>query len=194
MQQRGVDLNQVENEFVQMAYTQMRTQAERDVRGAMLLDKIAELENVQIPDVEVDEEIGKLAEYYRSTPEEVRESLEKQGGGLDNVRNNLKTRKSIEALIDNAKIIEGEWVDEKAGEPVIEQEGKTEPKRSVKQKSGAEGAKKPGKRPRSRRLEFPRKQSRFAFWVKNGKISCLIGGKPIFHCLTSPDSTKANKF
>ncbi len=141
MQQRGVDLNQVENEFVQMAYTQMRSQAERDVRGAMLLDKVAELEKVEIPDSEVDEEIAKLAEYYRSTPEEVRESLEKQGGGLDNVRNNLKTRRSIEALIDNAKITEGEWIDEKAGEPVIETEGKTEPKRQAKQKAKTEGTK-----------------------------------------------------
>ena len=59
----------------------MRQQAERDVRGAMLLDKIAEAEKVEVADAEVDEEIGKMAEYYRSTPDEIRESLEKQGGG-----------------------------------------------------------------------------------------------------------------
>jgi hypothetical protein len=32
-------LNKVEKDFVQMAYNQMRPQAERDVRGAMLLEK-----------------------------------------------------------------------------------------------------------------------------------------------------------
>ena len=48
MQQRGVDLNKVEKEFIQMAYSNMRQQAERDVRGAMLLDEIAELEKVEV--------------------------------------------------------------------------------------------------------------------------------------------------
>src|SRR5829696_4244454 len=80
LQQRGVDPNKVESNFAEMAYHQMRTQAERDVRGAMLLEKIAEAENVTISKEEVDEEIGKMAEYYRTTPEEVRTSLERQGG------------------------------------------------------------------------------------------------------------------
>lgn len=111
LQQRGVDLNKVENNFIEMAYHQMRTQAERDVRGAMLLDKIAEAEKVSITPEEIDEEIGKLAEYYRSTADEVRESLTKQGG-TGTIENNLKTRKSIEALIEKAKITDGPWVDE----------------------------------------------------------------------------------
>ena len=46
--------------------TGMRTQAERDVRGALLLDKIAEAEKVEVTSEEVDEEIGKMAEYYRN--------------------------------------------------------------------------------------------------------------------------------
>lgn len=112
MQQRGVDLNKVEKEFVQMAYNQMRTQAERDVRGAMLLEKVADLENVEITDADIDEELTKMAEYYRTTPDEIRKSMEAQQGGIENVRSNLRTRKAIEALIDNAKVTEGEWIDE----------------------------------------------------------------------------------
>ncbi len=115
LQQRGVDLNTVEGNFIEMAYHQMRTQAERDVRGAMLLDKIAEAEKVAVSQEEIDEEIGKLAEYYRSTAEEVKESLTKQGGTAT-IENNLKTRKSIEALIDKAKVIEGPWVDDSLGD------------------------------------------------------------------------------
>jgi trigger factor len=111
LQQRGVDLNKVENNFVEMAYNQMRTQAERDVRGALLLDKVAEAERVQVSTEEVDEEISKLAEYYRTTPEEVRESLVQQGGTAA-IENNLKTRKSIEALVAKAKVSDGPWVDE----------------------------------------------------------------------------------
>ena len=115
LQQRGVDLNKVDNSFVEMAYNQMRTQAERDVRGALLLDKIAEAEKIEISKEEVDEEIAKLAEYYRATPEEVRSSFEQQGGTTA-IENNLKTRKSIEALVAKAKVADGPWVDESIAE------------------------------------------------------------------------------
>jgi trigger factor len=143
LQQRGVDLNNVEGDFVQMAYTQMRQQAERDVRGAMLLERIGEIEKVEIADAEVDEEVAKIAEYYRSTPDQIRESMEKQGGGLDNIRNNLKTRKTVEALVSKAKITEGEWVDPNAAQPVVEEEGRTEKKKTTKKKAAAGEEKKP---------------------------------------------------
>jgi trigger factor len=144
MQQRGVDLNKIDESFVQMAYGNMRTQAERDVRGAMLLDKVAEIENVEVSDDAVDEEIGKMAEYYRASVEEVRESMAKQGGSLDNIRNNLKTRKAIEAVIAKVKITEGEWVDESAIQP----EEAEKPKKAAKKKETAkkEPAKKAAKK------------------------------------------------
>ncbi len=44
LSQRGVDLSQVDQSFVESTYNQMKGQAERDVRGAVLLEKIAELE------------------------------------------------------------------------------------------------------------------------------------------------------
>jgi trigger factor len=91
LQQRGADLSKVDDQFIQMAYSNMKTQAERDVRGALLLDRVAELEGVSVADEEVDAEIAKMAEYYKATPEQIRESLEKEGG-VDNIRNNLKTR------------------------------------------------------------------------------------------------------
>lgn len=112
MQQRGIDLNQIDKQFIEMAYGNMRQQAERDVRGTLILEKVAEVEKVEVTDAEVDEEIDKMAAYYRASPEEIRESLEKQGGGVENIRANLKTRKSIEAIAAVAKITDGEWVDE----------------------------------------------------------------------------------
>lgn len=134
LQQRGVDLNTVESNFVEMAYHQMRTQAERDVRGAMLLDKIAEAEKVEVTKEEVDEEIAKMAEYYRTTPEEVKASLEKQGG-TGTIENNLKTRKSIEALIAKAKITDGPWVDDSLGDVPAESESEEKPKKAAKPKT-----------------------------------------------------------
>ncbi|MCA1638914.1 MAG: hypothetical protein LC768_11385 [Acidobacteria bacterium] len=122
---RGVDLNKVEKDFVQMAYNQMRTQAENDVRGAMLLERVAELENVEISDAEVAEEIERMAQYYRVTPEEIRNSLAQQGGEA-NISNSLRTRKAVEALVNNAKIIEGEWIDENQTETRTEENNSKE--------------------------------------------------------------------
>ncbi len=130
LQQRGVDLNKVENDFVTMAFEQMKSQAERDVRGAMLLEKIAEAENVDVTDAEIDDEIGKLAEHYRTTSDEIRASLEKQGG-TGTIQNTLRTRKSIEAMIAKVKVVEGEWIDEAA----VAEAGEEKPKQSAKSKS-----------------------------------------------------------
>ena len=110
LQQRGVDLSRVQSDFVSMAFEQMRSQAERDVRGAILLDKVAAAENVEVSDAEVEEEIGKIAAQYRTTPDEIRDSINKQGGE-NTVQNNLRTRKSIEAMVAKAKVTEGKWKD-----------------------------------------------------------------------------------
>ena len=133
LQQRGVDLNKVENEFIQMAFRQMQQQAERDIRGAMLLEKIAELENIEISDEEIATEIEQMAGYYRVSPEEIRVSLEKQGGEA-NIANSLRTRKSVEAIVENAKITDGEWIDENQAKIEAEKEDEKEKVKSKKAK------------------------------------------------------------
>jgi trigger factor len=115
-----------------MAFEQMKSQAERDVRGAMLLDKIAQAEKVDVADSEVEEELEKIAAHYRTTPDEIRKSLEKQGG-TGTIQNNLRTRKSIEALVGKAKITEGEWVDEAAN--AVSEAKEEKPKKTAKSKS-----------------------------------------------------------
>ncbi len=109
--QRGVDLSKVDKSFIETTYNQMKGQAERDVRGAMLLEKIAENENVEISKDEVTEEIEKMAEYYQTSVEEFRKSLDQQGGDAM-IENNLRTRKAVETLVEKAKVKDGEWVDE----------------------------------------------------------------------------------
>lgn len=109
--QQGMDLNQMDKEFVKMAYEQMLGQAERDVRGAILLEKIAELEKVEVKSEEIVEEIEKLAAYYRTTPEQIRTSLSQQGGE-NSVADRLRSRKSVEKLVEKAKVTDAEWIDE----------------------------------------------------------------------------------
>lgn len=135
LERRGVVLQQLESQFVEMAYHNMRTQAERDVRGAMLLEKVAESESVEVADAEVDAEIEKIARLYNSTPDEVRSSLSKQGDGLGSIRNNIRTRKAIEAVVANASVTSGEWIDESAGQAAVDKE-ETKPKKGKARRSG----------------------------------------------------------
>ena len=135
LQQRGVDLNKVETNFIEMAYSQMRLQAERDVRGAILLERVGDAEGVTVETAEVDEEIGKMAEYYRQEAAEMRKMFETQGG-LANIENNLRTRKAIEALVAAAKVTDGPWVDENQPEPEAA-EAEEKPKKAAKAKAPA---------------------------------------------------------
>jgi len=139
LQQQGMDLNNVSSDFIESIYPQMQTQAERDVRGALLLEKIAELENVDVTDEELNEELGKMAEYYRMGAAEIRDMLSKQQNGLANIKNNLRTRKTVEALVNKAKVTEGEWVEETPEQPAAETEAAPEaeekPKKATKAKA-----------------------------------------------------------
>lgn len=116
--QRGVDLSKVEQDFIETTYNQMKGQAERDVRGAMLLEKIAEEENVEVSDEEVKTEIETMAQYYQTSVEEFRKSLDQQGGDAM-IQNNLRTRKAVEALVEKANVTDGEWIDESQQQPEI---------------------------------------------------------------------------
>ena len=145
---RGVDLNNVEQDFVQMAYAQMRTQAERDIRGAMLIEKIAVEENVEVTDEEVAEEIERMAQYYRTTPDEIRASLAQQGGEV-NISNSLRTRKAVEAIVENAKITDGEWVSENQTPTAPEED----------EKAKGKGKKAKGDEPEAESEEKPKKKA-----------------------------------
>src|SRR5215203_230728 len=139
MQQRGVDLNKVDKQFIQMAYDQMRPQAERDVRGAMLLEKIADLENVDVTDEDVAKEIEMMANYYGATPEQIRESISAQQGGEANIANNLRTRKAVEALVRHANVSEGEWIDP-SQQPAEAEQPEVEKPQGKAKKAKAESA------------------------------------------------------
>lgn len=113
LQRQGIDTKNLDENFVRMAFEQMKKQAERDVRGAMLLEKVAELENVEVSGDEISEELENIARYYGVTAEEVRASLSQQQGGENSIADRLRSRKAVEALVNKANVSEGEWIDEK---------------------------------------------------------------------------------
>ncbi|MEZ5346049.1 MAG: trigger factor [Pyrinomonadaceae bacterium] len=138
--QRGVDLSKVDQSFVETTYNQMKIQAERDVRGAMLLEQIADIEKVEIGKDKVDNEIETMAKHYQVSTDEVRKMLEEQGGEAM-IENNLRTRAAVEVLVDKAKITDGEWVNENQAQPVEKSDSKK--KSSKKKKAAAKTKSKP---------------------------------------------------
>lgn len=89
----------------------VRDRAGDDVRGSMLLERVAEAENIEVSDEEVEAEIQSLAEGSRQTVEQVRAALTKQGGERS-IADRLRNRKALDFLVQNAKVREEEWREE----------------------------------------------------------------------------------
>jgi trigger factor len=74
-----------------------RDQAVQDVKSSLLLDRIAELENIDVGEDELNHEIEALAQQTKQTSEAVRARLT-QDGGLDRIRNRIRSEKTLEFL------------------------------------------------------------------------------------------------
>jgi trigger factor len=72
-------------------------QAVQDVKSALLLDRIAELEKIDVGDDELNQELEALAAQTKQTSEAVRARLT-QDGGLDRIRNRIRNEKTLEFL------------------------------------------------------------------------------------------------
>ena len=74
-----------------------RDQAVQDVKSSLLLERIAELEKIEVGDEEVQHEIAALAQQTKQAPEAVRARLT-QDGGLDRIRNRIRSEKTLDFL------------------------------------------------------------------------------------------------
>ncbi len=74
-----------------------RDQAVSDVKSSLLLERIAELEKINVGDEEVDREIDALAKQSKQTSEAVRARLTEEGG-LDRIRMRIRSEKTLDFL------------------------------------------------------------------------------------------------
>ena len=120
MMQRGVDPRNPEINW-EGARDEMKGQAEEDVRASMLLEKIAEEENIFISEEEVEAEIDAIATASRQPKEQVRAALTKNGGERS-IAHRLRTRKALDLLVENARITDAEWIEPKQEEEAPNEE------------------------------------------------------------------------
>jgi trigger factor len=97
------------------AHEELKTQAEADVRASMLLEEIAEAENLTVSNEEVEAEIDAIATHAQQPREQVVAALTKSGGERS-IAHRLRNRKALDLLIENAKITEAEWTEPKDSE------------------------------------------------------------------------------
>jgi len=90
------------------AREEVRGQAEGDVRASMLLEQIAEAENITVSDEEVEAEFEAIATASQQPLEQVRAALTKDGGERS-IAHRLRNRKALDLLIENARVTDAEW-------------------------------------------------------------------------------------
>jgi trigger factor len=76
-----------------------RTEAEREVRASLVVDKIADAENVVVDDAELDREVMMLSLQTREPYETLRERLS-QDGGLARLREEMRREKTSNVLYE----------------------------------------------------------------------------------------------
>jgi trigger factor len=82
---------------------ELRPDAQRAVRRALLLEAIAAREELTISDADVDAEVARLARESGRAPQAVR-SLLQRGDELEGLRLALREARTLTLLVEHAKI------------------------------------------------------------------------------------------
>jgi len=79
-------------------------QAMRDVKGSLILEHVAEKEDISVSDQEIESEIEKIAGETNRPKEKVKEVLSRDSG-LERLRSQIRNRKTLDLLQSKARII-----------------------------------------------------------------------------------------
>ena len=109
MMSRGVDPRAQEVNW-EGAREEMKTQAEADVRGSLLLETIADEEKIEVSREEIEAEIETISRHAQQPIEQVRSVLTKDGGERS-IAGRLRNRKALDLLVANANVSDEEWSD-----------------------------------------------------------------------------------
>ena len=93
---------------------QVKPQAKIQIRNELVLEKVAEAENIEVSDEEVDEEIANMAKAYNMSAEDFGKMIGDDQKKL--IREDLKVQKAADLIGSNAVEVEKPAEDEKAEE------------------------------------------------------------------------------
>ena len=102
LRRQGVDPDAVRWDYQKLS-VELRPDAERSVRRALLLEAIAAREEVTVSDADVDAEVARLARESGRAPQAIRSLLER-GNELDGLRLALREAKTLALLVEHAQV------------------------------------------------------------------------------------------
>jgi trigger factor len=102
LRRQGVDPDAIRWDYQRLS-AELRPDAERSVRRALLLEAIAAREEIVVGDADVDAEVARLARESGRAPQTIRSLLER-GNELDGLRLALREAKTLALLVEQAKV------------------------------------------------------------------------------------------
>jgi trigger factor len=81
-----------------------KPEAEKEVRAALILNRVADAEKIELAEEEVDDVIREMAQERRMTPAELKTRLTRDGK-LDTLKSTRRNQKALDFIYRNAKII-----------------------------------------------------------------------------------------
>ena len=109
LQQQGMPLD------MYMKYTgltieamkeQFKPQAEMAVKSTLVLEKVAELEKIEVKDKEVEAKFEEMAKAYNMEVDKIKELLREED--KENIKKDLVIEKAVKVIIDNATLVKEE--------------------------------------------------------------------------------------
>ena len=88
---------------------QMREDARKRVQTSLTLEAIANTEELEASDEDVDKQLEEMASQYQMEVDQLRQML---GGNTDALKGDLKLQKAIDFLLEEAKLVEPKEVEE----------------------------------------------------------------------------------
>ncbi len=82
---------------------QMRADAITRIKTGMVIEKVMAQENIEVTDADVEAELVKIAEMQKRELEDIKKIFERDN--YEYLKSNLKSRKTVDFLVDNAKLI-----------------------------------------------------------------------------------------
>jgi len=112
IQQQGLDLQtyfQISGQDESQLREQMKDDAEQRVKTNLTLSAIADEENIEVTDEDIDKELEKMSSQFNISVEDIKQTL----GSTDIIKNDVRIQKVIDLLRDNAKYVDSAKDDKK---------------------------------------------------------------------------------
>lgn len=81
---------------------QMRPEAEKRIKTRLVLEKVVEVENVEVSDEKLDEQINEIAASYKLEGDKLKEMMGERE--KEQIREDLKVQAAIDLLVEQAKL------------------------------------------------------------------------------------------